>query len=137
MMVNVVAWEMAVATDSATTSSSTAKAPAFSLDMNRIFPRDQNGSTTQRIAHHIFQDIVLGSNLLATFHGWTNDGMVIPYTEFADGIGQVDVEMASYRASLAFGFGVHRITSYKLGRLLPEATRSGIPTIESEIGGLG
>jgi hypothetical protein len=111
--------------------------PEDGLDMNRIFPGDGHGTVTQRLAHHLFHDVVLGADLLATFHGWFSAGVILPYTEFPGGVGDVAVEERSLEAGRAFGLGLLRVLPYKPGRLLPEAVRSGIPTIESEIGGLG
>jgi predicted deacylase len=111
--------------------------PEDGLDMNRVFPGDRHGSITQKLAYHLFHDVILGADLLATFHGWINSGIIIPYTEFPDGIGESTVEEASLEAGKAFGFEVLRVSPDRPGRLLPEAVRSEIPTIESEIGGLG
>jgi hypothetical protein len=111
--------------------------PEDDLDLNRAFPGKLAGSVSQQLAHHLFHDVVMVADMVATFHGWRSNGVVIPYTEFPDGIGDPEIEAASLEAAKAFGFEVLRVTSDKPGRLLPEATRAGIPTIESEIGGLG
>ena len=118
-------------------NAGTRYSPDDGQDMNRIIPGKQDGTITEKLAYHIFHEIVLHADLLVTLHGWSHEGITIPYTEIPNGIGDPVVEMASMDAGRAFGFEVLRISPDKAGRMLPEAVRAGIPTIECEIGGLG
>lgn len=111
--------------------------PEDNLDLNRIFPGKLDGSLSQRLAYHLFHDVVMAADMVVSFHGWTPDGVTVPYVEFADEIGDAETDAASLEAAKAFGFELLCAFADRPGLLLPEAVRAGIPAIEPEIGGLG
>ena len=103
------------------------------LDMNRLFPGDATGSLTQRLAHRLFADILPGTDLVLSMHGWSAGGVVVPYVEYPS---NTEVHAVSRAAACAFGLEYVEALAFLSGRLGPVANRAGYPAIEAEIGGL-
>jgi predicted deacylase len=106
--------------------------PEDELDMNRVFPGDQQKSTTHRLADRIFRDILPGTDLLLSMHGWSATGTILPYVEYPK---QGPVTGASRDAARAFGLEYIEAFDWIPGLLVERASRAGIPAIEPEIGG--
>jgi predicted deacylase len=107
--------------------------PGDPLDMNRIFPGQADGTITERLAHRLYHDVVVGADVVLSLHGWGRGGLVVPYTEYPrDGA----VAAASRAAAAAFGLGWLEAFDWPPGMLVAVCTRHGIPAIEPEIGGL-
>lgn len=108
--------------------------PDDMVDMNRVFPGEAEGNTTQRLAYHLFHGIIAGADLLLSMHGWTDDALVVPYTEYPQ---ESPVTEASRAAAFAFGLEYVEAFDWPHGLLAAACNRAGIPAIEPEIGGLG
>ena len=107
--------------------------PGDSLDMNRIFPGRVDGTITERLAHHLYHDVVDGADFVLSLHGWGRGALVVPYTEYPR---EGAVAEASRAAAAAFGLGWLEAFDWPPGMLVAVCTRRGIPAIEPEIGGL-
>lgn len=108
--------------------------PEDMVDMNRAFPGTADGTITQKLAYHLFHDIVAGADLLLSMHGWTDDALVIPYAEYPQ---NSPVTEPSRAAAMAFGLEYVEAFIWPEGLLAVACNRMGIPAIEPEIGGLG
>jgi predicted deacylase len=104
------------------------------VDMNRSFPGDPTGSTTERLASCVFEEVVKGSDMVLSMHSFGRRSIVTPYVEFHR-IGAV--AGASSAAAVAFGLGIVEPLEWHPGLLGAAAGRIGIPAIEPEIGGAG
>lgn len=49
------------------------------LDMNRVWPGDPDGTVSEMLAHHIFQNLVLSSDYLLDLHTAAGDGENAPH----------------------------------------------------------
>jgi predicted deacylase len=108
------------------------RSPADEIDMNRIFPGDPTGSLTHRLAARISAEVVPGSALLLSMHGWGATGLTAPYVEYPAGL---PVTPASQAAAHAFGLPYVEAIDWHPGLLAAATARGGIPAIEPEIGG--
>lgn len=108
--------------------------PEDRVDMNRIFPGNDSGTVTEQLAHALLEDIIGHPDLLLSMHGFTNDSMVLPYTEYSS-----ESDVSGVSASAARAFGLEYIEEYDWpdGMMTAVASKNGIPSIEPEIGGLG
>jgi predicted deacylase len=104
-------------------------------DLNRAFPGDPSGTSTQRLAAVLFEEFVLGSDAFLSLHGWSKEATVIPYAEYPLGEGQV-VEK-SKAAALHLGMEYLHPYFWPAGTLGDAATRHGIAAVETEVGGMG
>jgi predicted deacylase len=101
--------------------------------MNRIFPGSATGTITERLAHRLYEDVMVGADFALTLHGWTRGGMVTPYVEYPRA---GDASPASRAAAMAFGLDWIEAFDWPSGMLAAVCARNGIPAIEPEIGGL-
>lgn len=108
--------------------------PEDLLDMNRVFPGSPTGTVTERLAYHLFHDIVAEADFVLSMHGWSSGALVVPYVEYPR---DSPVTEASLAAARAFGLEYVEDWDWPTGMLVAVCTRSGIPAIEPEIGGLG
>lgn len=109
--------------------------PLDNLDLNRIFPGDPAGQPSEQLAHRLYTSVVLTADFVFSMHGWHSAGKVLPYVEFSHHYSEISVR--SYRAAVASGFEIIRISSWAPGLMTRVANEAGIPGIEAEIGGLG
>ena len=107
--------------------------PEDPLDMNRIFPGRADGTITERLAHRLFHDVVVGADFVLSLHGWGRGALVVPYTEYPR---DSPVTQASRAAARAFGLEWIEAFDWPPGMLVAVCARHGIPAIEPEIGGL-
>jgi len=108
--------------------------PEDPVDMNRVFPGDPSGSVTERLAYHLFHDVVAGADFVLSMHGWSSGVLVVPYVEYPR---DSPVTEASLAAARAFGLEYVEAWDWPVGMLVAACNRAGIPAIEPEIGGLG
>jgi uncharacterized protein len=108
--------------------------PEDALDMNRIFPGLADGTSTERLAHRLFHDVIDGGDFVLSLHGWGHGALVVPYTEYPR-----DSAVTQASRAAAKGFGLEWIEAFDWppGMLVAVCARNGIPAIEPEIGGLG
>jgi predicted deacylase len=107
--------------------------PDDQLDMNRSFPGRADGTITERLAHRLFHDVVIGADFVLSLHGWGRAAMVVPYTEYPR---DSPVTEASRAAAVAFGLEWLEPFDWPPGMLVAVCARHGIPAIEPEIGGI-
>jgi predicted deacylase len=107
--------------------------PEDGLDMNRIFPGQDDGTITERLAWRLFHDVVAGADFVLSLHGWGRGALVVPYTEYPR---DSPVTTASRAAAAAFGLPWLEAFDWPPGMLVAVCARHGTPAIEPEIGGL-
>jgi predicted deacylase len=106
--------------------------PADEVDMNRVFPGDLQKSITHRLAYRIYHEILPGSDLLLSMHGWSSTGYITPYVEYPK---DSPVTAQSCQAARIFGLGYLEAFDWIPGLLVEAASRAGVPAIEPEVGG--
>lgn len=106
--------------------------PEDMLDMNRIFPGNDNGSITERLAFHLYHDVAVKADMVLSMHGWIRGGLVVPYVEYPK---QSKTTETCIKAARAFGLEYIEAFDWHEGLLAAACTRADIPAIESEIGG--
>ena len=97
-------------------------------DLNRFFPGDASGSYPSRVAHALFQDVIVKCDALVDLHTGSHYGENLP---------QVRGDLAhSGVAKLVDGFGGLSIMQDvgPPGSLRGAATRAGVPAVVLEIG---
>jgi predicted deacylase len=109
------------------------RSPLDQVDLNRVFPGRPDGSVSERLAHHLCADLLAGSDVVVSLHGWSQNGMVEPWMEFVDLPGAVGD--ASHAAAAAFGIPDLVPLPLLSGRLISALAAMGIPAIEGEVGG--
>ncbi len=113
----------------------TRRSPVDLGDLNRVFPGRPDGTISERLAHLLFTEIVLGSDGILSMHCWSKEATAIPYVEYADE--ETLVGRKSFRAAAALGLEYLHPYKWHPGLLVAAATRCGIPSIEPEVGGMG
>lgn len=98
-------------------------------DLNRYFPGNPNGSAAARIAHSLFNDVIMHCDALVDLHTGSFERSNLPQIR-AD-LRNPDV------VTLTHGFGAMVVLHSKptVGTLRYAATRAGIPSVTVEAGG--
>jgi predicted deacylase len=105
-------------------------------DLNRQGTGKADGTITQRLAYHLFQDVVLKGDAYIDIHSSNAEGFVW-YTIFLANVEGAKPETVAKSKEMAMAFGLEQIfgkTPWK-GTFKEEAIRHGIPAITPEIGG--
>lgn len=107
--------------------------PVDGKKMNRCFPGDAYGSSTERIAHAVFHGAVMQADVCIDLH----QGGVRPMIdEVRVRVGSAHERHADcLRLALAFGAGYILDEEGPDGQLARAAPDEGIPTIDPELGG--
>ncbi len=113
----------------------TRRNPVDLEDLNRSFPGDPEGTTSERLAYLLFNEIVLGNEYILSMHCWSKEATVIPYVEYPDE--ETLVGRKSFAAASALGLEFLHPYKWHPGLLVASAIRCRIPAIEPEIGGMG
>jgi predicted deacylase len=119
-------------------SAGTRLSPIDGINLARSFPGDRSGSTTARLAAHVF-DLLDGINLLFDCHAGGVELCFLPVAGFyAEGDG-VSAETAAASRALAAATGLPDLWELPAtdGVLSCEAARRGICVTGCEIGGRG
>lgn len=116
-------------------SAGTRRNPVDLGDLNRSFPGNPNGTMSERLAHLLFHEFVLGSDCILSLHCWSKEATVVPYVEYIDE--NTRVGRRSFSAAAALGLKFLHPYKWHPGLLVAAATRIGIPAIEPEVGGMG
>jgi uncharacterized protein len=106
--------------------------PADEVDMNRVFPGDPKKSVTHQLAYQLFHEVLPGTDLMLSMHGWLATGLVTPYVEYPK---NSPVTAVSREAARVFGLDYIEAYAWPSGEFGDTAARAGIPAIEVEIGG--
>ena len=112
------------------------RTPVDDEDLNRAFPGDTHGSSTQRLAAALTRSLVSPAvDFAFSLHSWYEFGMVMPYVEIS-GPDMLTGRQSSQAAS-ACGFDIIRADGWQKGVFSQTVSEAGIPAMEAEIGGLG
>ena len=104
-------------------------------DLNRSFPGNPDGTPSERLAHTLFQELVLGNDCLLSMHGWSKESQVVTYVECP--AGNSAACRKSYAAARALGQEYLHPYVWPKGVLGEAAIKYGIACIEPEVGGMG
>ena len=114
----------------------TRTSPLDGLNLARVFPGDESGSPTERIAHYIGEHIIKGSDFLIDLHssGTPMDMATLVGYHISD----TDAGKRSREAAFAFGAPVlWAHPEMTEGRTLSRAHELGIPSLYTETSGGG
>ena len=106
------------------------------MDLNRQRTGKKDGTITQRIAYHLFHDIVMLGDAYIDIHTSNSEGFVW-YTIFLADVDGATPEVTAKSKEMAMAYGLEQIfgkTPWK-GTFKEEAIRHGIPAITPEVGG--
>jgi predicted deacylase len=108
--------------------------PVDGENLNRNFPGDADGGFTQKLAHHVFTSLVLGSDYLLDLHAGDLPEALEPFTMYEES----PVEAASRELAVAYGAGhvVRQAVAERTvaGSTCAAAADAGIPAIIAESG---
>jgi N2-acetyl-L-2,4-diaminobutanoate deacetylase len=116
-------------------NAGTRRNPVDFGDLNRSFPGDPAGPVSSRLAHLLFEELVLGNDCLLSLHGWSREATVIPYGEYPKE--QTEAGRKSREAALATGLEYFHPYDWPKGVLGEAALPHGIAAVETEVGGMG
>jgi predicted deacylase len=111
------------------------RSPLDGLDLNRIFPGKPDGQPSEQLAHRLFDGVLSAADFVFSMHGWTANGMTVPYVEFNHT--HSGTAAKSFRAAVASGFEIIRISNWHPGLMTRVVTEAGVPAMEAEVGGMG
>ncbi len=111
------------------------RSPVDLVDLNRSFPGNPEGTASERLAHRLFQEAVLGNEILLSLHGWSKEAVVVPYVEYPEG--DSGAAKRSRRAALALRMEFVHPYKWPKGLLGDAALKHGIASVETEVGGMG
>jgi predicted deacylase len=104
-------------------------------DLNRSFPGSPDGPLSERLAHRLFHELVLGNDCLMSMHGWSKESLATTYVEYP--IGTSEACRKSYEAARALGQHYLHPYVWPKGLLGEAALKHGIACVEPEVGGMG
>ena len=122
-------------------AAGTRESPIDGKNLARVFPGDKNGTSTDRLAHFFFHEVVLKSTYMIGLHSGGYRYKFHPLVEYYHGI-EKDLEKKEYEMAKAFAIGPFNI----IQRLPVEATnitctfaasQNGVAAIEPEMWGEG
>jgi len=108
------------------------------LSINQAFPGDPEGTLTQRVAHKLFNEVILKSNYHVDLRGGDLNESHLVHTIFARGIGK-EIDKVSEEMAKVVGYeyvlpGTPDIQHTGPKTLLYETLKRGIPSIITESG---
>jgi predicted deacylase len=111
--------------------------PEDGKNLNRCFPGRPDGSFAEALAHHLFSELIAGSDYLVDLHGGDIPEALEPFALYDES----PVEATACAMAMAFGFPyVLRQVSGEgpiAGTTSASAAAAGIPAIIAEAGGCG
>jgi predicted deacylase len=111
--------------------------PEDGKNLNRCFPGRPDGSFAEALAHHLFSELIAGSDYLVDLHGGDIPEALEPFALYDES----PVEETGRAMAIAFGFPyVVRQASGEgpiAGTTSASAAAAGIPAIIAEAGGCG
>src|SRR5262245_35782830 len=116
-------------------NAGTRTSPIDGLNLARVFPGNNEGSITERIAHALFHELLAGVDHLADLHSAGTRKLHLPLAGFYEVPGPVGE--ASRNAALAWGLRYVWSAPLRAGVLSYEAIIAGIPATGGEVGGQG
>ena len=119
--------------------------PLDNVNMNRIFPGDEKGTISRRIAHKIFSEFVMQSNFLIDLHGGDLTESIQSHV-MVKITGNNEIDEQSRKMADAFDIpyvwelavsGIADYPGYPKGTITYEAPIRGIPSVTAEAGERG
>ena len=111
--------------------------PEDGKNLNRCFPGDPDGSFADVLAHHVFTELIAGSDYLVDLHGGDIPEALEPFSLYDES----PVEATARSMAIAFGLPYvvrqARGGSPIAGTTSAAAAAAGIPGITAEAGGCG
>jgi len=116
-------------------NAGTRTSPMDGLNLARVFPGVEHGTTTERLAFVLFHQVVRASTLLIDFHSGGTRYLHAPLAGFyalPDAAGAQSLALAQ-----ATGWKYLWAAPFRAGVLSYECARYGIPSLGTEVGGAG
>ncbi|MCP5367237.1 MAG: succinylglutamate desuccinylase/aspartoacylase family protein [Hyphomicrobiales bacterium] len=104
-------------------------------DLNRCFPGDPGGLTTQQMAHHIYGPLKQYADFLIDFH--TALTIDVRWALYADAPGEVGRKAAGIAKAFGYKSTLPAPIDILGGSAMMTAARDGIPSFIVEAGGMG
>lgn len=113
--------------------------PIDGVNLARIFPGDTNGTITQRLAAHLFHQIVCRADVVVDCHSGGTRLAFAPVAGFYPPGGEITVQAAHDSQAAAAWMGLPHLWAlpHRAGVLSYEAARRGIAVTGCEVGGRG
>ncbi len=110
--------------------------PEDGKNPNRVFPGKATGTVSERMAHTLFEALVVGTSAWVDLHGGDLHEALVPFTVYSDGAAP---EIVAKSRAMAEAFGISNIIVSQsiAGGTYGAAASRGIPAILSEAGGVG
>lgn len=120
-------------------AAGTRTSPIDGLNLARIFPGDAQGTHSQRLAHALFETVVVGSDVLVDCHSGGVRLAFIPVAGFYGAEEGISPALAARSLALAQAMGLPHLWRLpgRAGVLSYEAMRRGVAATGGEIGGRG
>jgi predicted deacylase len=115
--------------------------PVDGKNPNRVFPGDKNGSYTQVLAYHLFNDLLLKGDYHLDLHGGDMVEALVPFSLYHksgnDKIDQKSLEIAKYYGLKYIISGTWPDSRANSGTAYDNASEHGIPGALVEAGSIG
>ena len=120
-------------------AAGTRTSPIDGLNLARIFPGDAQGTHSQRLAHALFETVVVGADVLIDCHSGGVRLAFVPVAGFYDAGEGIAPALAARSLALARCMGLPHVWCLPTrdGVLSCEAMRRGVAATGGEIGGGG
>ena len=109
------------------------------INLARVFPGSPNGSYTYRLAHYLFDKLLIRADFLVDCHSGGVNTIFMPVAGFYQPSHDIDESPARKSIKMAKATGLARIwlLPARAGVLSCEAIKRGIPAMGCEVGGAG
>ena len=109
--------------------------PIDNKNLNRVFPGDKEGSFSEILAYHIFDQAIYKANVYIDLHGGDLIEALVPFVSYPKSVNS-DVQNRSKAIAQSFGLDLV-VESAIAGSSIFSASEAGIPAIMAEAGGQG
>lgn len=109
--------------------------PLDGKNLNRVFPGQADGSTSEQLAHWLFENVIRQANYYVDLHGGDLIEALVPFTIYYRS-GNPKVDEASLEIAKVFGIR-YVVRSESKGSAFSAASEVGIPAILTEAGAQG
>jgi predicted deacylase len=110
--------------------------PMDGINLNRVFPGDENGSASEQIAAWVFENIIKQADYFIDLHGGDLIEALIPFVIFAE-VGKPEVDQKSLELAKIIGIDYLIRKVGTGGSTFVAAAYAGIPSVLVESGGQG
>lgn len=113
--------------------------PIDGVNLARVFPGSPDAGYTERLAHHLFQKVVMRADFLMDCHSGGVNTIFLPVAGYYEESGDIADMLAEASLAMAQGAGLPHIWRLppRAGVLSCEAMKRGIPAFGCEVGGAG